>query len=109
MTVKMEKHGDTCHVRISGEMTIYQAAALRQELLDIVGQCGNVTLDLSHVTEMDTAGLQLLLACQRETGGCNKIMHIEAATPALRDFLRLANVAECFGLPPETETSPSAG
>lgn len=46
---------------LSGEMTIYRAAELRQELAAGV-DAGARTFDLSGVTEIDSSGLQLLAA-----------------------------------------------
>ena len=53
-------------LRVDGEMTIYRATEVAQTLFASVrAQAGDVNLDLSDVTEFDTAGLQLVLMARR--------------------------------------------
>ncbi|MGY4516087.1 STAS domain-containing protein [Lysobacter sp. HA18] len=47
------------------ELTIANAMSARNELLAWL-ECGDATLDLTHVTHVDGAGLQLLLMLRRE-------------------------------------------
>ncbi len=49
-------------VRVEGEMTIFCAEALKPLVL---AEPAPAALDLSEVTEIDTAGVQLLLMAQR--------------------------------------------
>lgn len=74
---------------VEGELTIYQAAELREALLRALGEPGELELDLAGVTEMDAAGLQLVLLARREAGsaGCG-----------VRVTARSAVVDEVFGL-----------
>jgi anti-anti-sigma factor len=50
---------------IEGELSIYRAAELRQWFNDSLQPGRNVQLSLAAVSEIDTAGVQLLLAAQR--------------------------------------------
>ena len=53
-------------VALGPELTIAHAAAWRDTLVDaLCASAGDLTLDLSGVTEVDSAGLQLLLATKR--------------------------------------------
>lgn len=56
---------DTLH--INGGMTIYQASELKTLLLNKLSSVSALEIDLSAVSEIDTTGLQLLLALRRET------------------------------------------
>ena len=48
-------------LRVDGEMTIYRASEVAQTLFAAVrAETGDVSLDMSDVTEFDTAGLQLV-------------------------------------------------
>lgn len=47
---------------IDGEMTIYRAAELKQAFLVALATHSVLEVDLSGVTEIDTAGVQLLIA-----------------------------------------------
>jgi anti-anti-sigma factor len=53
-------------VSLGPELTIAHAAAWRDTLVDaLCTSAGNLTLDLASVTDVDSAGLQLLLATKR--------------------------------------------
>ena len=77
---------------IAEELSIYRAAELAQTLCDWVqstpaGQA--LHLDLSEVTEMDSAGLQLLLSLSRTAQAHALPLHITSASPAVQEVLRL--------------------
>lgn len=86
--------GETCQgaaacLAVEGEMTIYRAAELKPALLEAVRTHDAPTLDLSAVTEFDSAGLQLLMVARREAAGLGKRVEICAASPAVRDVFAL--------------------
>lgn len=56
------QHSDLCW---SGATTVEQVTTLRQELLEALLQSQSVSIDLSEVTKLDLAPLQLLCAAQR--------------------------------------------
>lgn len=56
----------TRHVEFDGELTIVTAAERYQLLCSALASASQIGLDLSRVTEFDTAGLQLLLLARRE-------------------------------------------
>ena len=58
-----ERHG---RLAIAGEMTMYFAGELKSALLSAVSERrGEALVDLSQVSEIDTAGLQVLLLVRR--------------------------------------------
>ena len=75
-------------ISVSGDMTVYCAAALGKALLAEVA-AGNSSLDLSQVQEFDTAGLQLLLLLNRELLGGLRIV---ASSPGVRATLELTHL-----------------
>lgn len=86
--------GETCQgaaacLAVEGEMTIYRAAELKPVLLDCVRVHDTPALDLSAVTEFDSAGLQLLQMARREAAGLGKPFAVRAASPAVRDVFAL--------------------
>lgn len=64
------------------DLTIAQAAACRDTLVDaLCSGPGDLSLDLSAVTDIDSAGLQLLLATRRsvrERGAALRLMGVSA-------------------------------
>jgi anti-anti-sigma factor len=82
-------------LRISGDMTVYSAAELKAALLAANPASTKVkTLDLSAVSEMDCAGLQLLLATLRQPGRKEKPLRLVAASQSVRDVLELCQRAD---------------
>ena len=78
---------------IAGEFSIYRAAELAQNLqawLPAACATGHAQLDLSGVTEMDSAGLQLLLSAQRSALALGQDLQVTAASAAVQETLSLA-------------------
>lgn len=88
-------------LRISpeGEMTIYQAMALKETLLSALRQAESIDLDLSAISEIDSAGLQLLLLTKRESLLRGKTLRIVAHSAATLDLIDTCNLAAYFGDP----------
>lgn len=88
---------------IEGEMTIYRAVELKQILLAQLAQPGAaIRLDLSWVTELDSAGVQLLLLVKQLAAVRKKVFHLVGCSDAVEDVLRLLNLQAYFepGHPP---------
>ena len=84
---------------IIDDLTIYNAMAQKEQLISALQTSDALELDLSHVGEMDTAGLQLLLLAKREAGLQNKDLSIIAHSPVVRQTLDFCNLAAFFGDP----------
>ncbi len=84
---------DARGVHVSGEMTIFSAAELKQPLLAALkpkkGRTGAPDLDLAEVTEFDTAGLQLLLLARQQATRAGRELRVGAASVAVREALAL--------------------
>lgn len=79
-------------------MTVASAGTLRDEILaSIPGdpQC-EVEVDLSGVSEIDTAGLQLMLALKQRCGSRLRMVHHSAAVLRILD---LSNASAHLGDP----------
>ena len=57
--------GDGVVLKLSGELTVPNAAEFRSALLEALGRLDYLEIDLSPVTAVDIAGLQLLCAAHR--------------------------------------------
>ncbi|HEY4340381.1 MAG TPA: STAS domain-containing protein [Steroidobacteraceae bacterium] len=78
-------------LRVTGEMTVYSASQIKQPLLDtLANDPGDITLDLSAVTEFDTAGLQLLLLARHEALASNRDLRVTATSGIVRETLTLS-------------------
>lgn len=84
-------------VAIVGEFNIFTAVAVRDQLLGALEAADDVEVDLAQVTEIDSAGLQLMLAAQREAAQRNKTLRFAAHSPAVLDILDLTDLSARFG------------
>ena len=99
MTASKKRGGETSSLRVEGEMTIYRAAELKQTLLTALDKPGTVEVDLSAVTELDTAGAQLLLLAKNTAHAKKRKLRLVAHSPAVLDVLDLLNLTSFFGDP----------
>jgi anti-sigma B factor antagonist len=95
-------------LRIEGELTIYRAAELKQTLLAAVAANEAVEVDLSQVSEFDSAGLQLLLLAKREAGATGRSLRLVDHSPAVVEVLELFDLAAHFGDPLVVASSSSS-
>ena len=86
-------------VCIEGEFTIYRAAELKPVLLDAVARKSVVEVDLSQVSEFDTAGLQILMLAKRSAVAAQRELRLVRHSPAVVDVLQLLDLAAFFGDP----------
>jgi anti-sigma B factor antagonist len=93
------QHKKGC-VRVSGEMTVHGAAALKEELLAaFVRHPRADRLDLSDVSEFDTAGLQLLLTARRQVAGDGRDLRLVAPSNVVRETLILCHLTALLPSP----------
>jgi anti-anti-sigma factor len=86
-------------MRIDGELNIYRATELKELLLTPFYQGVSLEVDLSGVSEVDTAGVQLLMLAKRtaKEQGCE--LRLAAHSPAVVDVFELLDLAGVFGDP----------
>jgi anti-anti-sigma factor len=90
------------HVRIAGEMTIYTAADLHAQMLAAINKRRAARLlDLSEVTEFDTAGLQIVLVAQRQASALGRQLRIVKASPAVHEVFDLLHLRHLTSTPAE--------
>jgi len=82
-------------LRIEGEMTIYRAAELKQQmqpLFDAAGSGGIDSIDLSGVTEIDCSGVQLLLLARRNADAAGRALRLAVPSAAVAEVFALLNL-----------------
>lgn len=84
---------------IEGEMTIYRAMELREQLLPVLASAREIEIDLSHVTEIDAAGLQLMLGAKLESILRDVPLRFTGHSAAVRDMFDLCDIGGFFGDP----------
>ena len=85
-------------LRLDGEMTVQRAAELKPLLLAALQTPASaVELDLSGVTELDSAGVQLLFLLQRCADAQQREMRLRHASEAVQQTLSLLGLQGRFG------------
>ncbi|MCL4682004.1 MAG: STAS domain-containing protein [Rhodocyclaceae bacterium] len=98
MSLLVENTPSGCRLRIDGEMTVACAANLRDEILAALPSRdgAEIEVDLSGVSEIDSAGLQLMLQLKRK---CGPRLRLVNHSQAVLQILDLSNAAAHFGDP----------
>jgi anti-anti-sigma factor len=106
MTAQGTPASDTAVLRIVGEFTIFRAAELMAALLATPAPR---EVDLSGVTELDTAGLQLLMLAKKNARAQKQEFHLVAHSPAVIEVFELLNVSAYFGDPLVMDSRAATG
>lgn len=80
-------------------MVIYRAEELKALLLSALDTSASLEVNLSAVTEIDTAGLQILLLLKQVSTETHKALTLVAHSEAVSDVFELLNLAPHFGDP----------
>ncbi len=83
-----------------GQLNIYECQALRTDLLALLDAHNSLAIDLSEVTEFDTAGVQILIAARKEAEAKRKVLVYQSPSPAVSELLELYALGETLGVGP---------
>lgn len=85
---------------IQGEFTIFTAVAMKTRLLETIEGAGtDVEINLADVTEIDSAGLQLMVLAKHEAAACGKTLRFVHHSASVLDLLDLCDLSGFFGDP----------
>jgi len=94
---KLDKKKGQCHLSIEGEMTIYHAMKLKEELLSPLVDCQEMEIDLSGVGEIDMVGLQVLVVLKREAETLGKLLRFIGHSQSVLELMDLCDLGGFFG------------
>ena len=77
---------------LDGELNIYRANDVKAALVAALEAPEPITIDVSKVTEIDSAGIQLLLAAKKGALAKEKTLRFVNHSPALVGAMKLLNV-----------------
>lgn len=83
-------------VALKGDLDVYSVPELRRYLLERLQDGDELEVDLAEVSDIDTAGLQLMLLAKRVPGKTVRFSH---HSPAVLRLIDLANVGQALGDP----------
>jgi len=78
---------------LTGELVVHELAGLRARLDEIAAGSGELTLDVSGLEQVDTAGLQLLVAFLRHRGSQDPL-RLAGLSPALERAAKLTGLED---------------
>ena len=84
---------------LRGELTIYHADALKAQLLARLDQEAELEVDLRDVTEVDSAGIQILMAAKKEAQRRGQSMRLVHHSRPILEVFELLNLSGFFGDP----------
>jgi anti-sigma B factor antagonist len=85
-------------LRVAGDMTIYFAAVMKEQLLSgMQGSEAELLVDLSQTTELDTCGVQMLLMMQRMAAAEGRRLTLIEPSAAVRSVLALCGLEALCG------------
>jgi len=84
-------------IAIDGELTIYRAADLKVTVLEALRKSPVLEVDLSGVTELDTAGLQVLMLAKNTAAADQRELRLVNHSPAVVEIVEMLNLGAFFG------------
>jgi anti-anti-sigma factor len=79
-------------VRLSGDLTIQTAAETKAAIMAAFDDGADLDVDLSEITDLDTAGLQILLLARREALSLGVTLSLSGPPTAVREILRTVGI-----------------
>lgn len=81
-------------VRLDGELTIYRAAEVCGTLRAALANPIDLQIDLSAVSEIDSAGVQLLLSAQKTASLAGRSVFLVAPSESVKEVFALFGLSE---------------
>ena len=94
--IKQDKEQEGIY-RISGEMTIYEAEKIRAIFISILKTRKEIEINLSEVTEIDTNGIQIMYAIQKEAKNISKKIRWTNHSEAILKTINILNLGNSLG------------
>jgi ABC-type transporter Mla MlaB component len=89
----------TTTVALAAECLVSGASTLKESLAGLLDEPQPITLDITALQRIDTAGLQVLTAFIRERAGHGRTVEWRGTAPALTSAAQLLGLTSLLGLP----------
>ena len=99
MNISRKKSKDTSTLIFEGDLTIYNVAHVKDELFaDYEKLADKIALNLEGITEIDTAGVQLLLFAKKFFASVHRSIVISKSNESVDSVLTVLDVNTQFSL-----------
>jgi anti-sigma B factor antagonist len=92
------KNSGLCRLQIEGEMTIYRAQEMMEKFTPYWRDYREFELNLSGVSDIDTAGVQLLLMFERMSEGRDKKVRLLSLSDSVSEVLSIYRLSHRFDI-----------
>lgn len=99
MAIDLTQNPEQSLLKLSGELSIYDAAELKDALLYGLLASPVLEVDLSAVQAMDTCVLQVLIAAKHQAQRKGHSLQLVNHSAAMLELLELSGLAAFFGDP----------
>ncbi|MBV6752931.1 STAS domain-containing protein [Pseudomonas chlororaphis] len=91
-------------LHLKGDLTLYEVSMARDQLLGLLPlPAGPWQLDLGGLSELDSAGAQLLLAIQRALSSIDQPTTVSRVSPPVHELLTLLNLESLYPAAPNED------
>lgn len=95
--ITTQKHGDSCTVTLDGEVDVYTAPKLKEELVAAIeGGCADVIVDLERVGFIDSSGLGVLVSALRRARERDGVVRIACTRDNILKIFRITGLDKVF-------------
>lgn len=99
MAHKNKTDAKVFQLSIEGEMTIFRAEELKEAILPVIVNHEEIEIDLSHVTEIDGAGLMLMISVKLEAWQHKKVLRFVGHSGPITEAVDICDLSTFFGDP----------
>ncbi len=94
MALNKSEDGQLCKLELDGDITIYTIDDLKTKLSNELNSYKMFEMNLAKIEEIDSSGIQLLLAFSRELAHKNKAFKITKASTEAAKLIDSYNLSE---------------
>lgn len=97
LDIKSERENDVCAVVLEGEIDVYTAPRLKEELVSVVESgCPNVIVDMEKVGFIDSSGLGVLVSALRRARERDGVVRIVCTRDNILKIFRITGLDKVF-------------
>lgn len=109
LKISSRSQEDVAVVAVGGEIDLYTAPQLRNELVDALEDGARLlVIDMSRAEFCDSTGISVLLSAMKRSRGKGGDLELVAPKPAVMKVLEVTGLTEVFTIHPDLDTSPVA-
>jgi len=97
LDIKTDREGGVCTVDLVGEIDVYSAPRLKEELVTAIeGGCANVIVNMERVGFIDSSGLGVLVSALRRARERDGVVRIVCTRDNILKIFRITGLDKVF-------------